>query len=337
MRKSLVTTRKAFFMAVLIGVFLLPIISWAATLSASPSNVAQGSTVTATWGAISAPTNGDWIGFYQQGVGDGSYRDWIYVSCTKSMGGASVNGSCSFGIPGSLPNGTYELRLFANDGFTRLATSNPFNVAPLPPPRFVDNRDGSVTDIQTGLMWARKTGIWDSGATVSCVTLLDCPDPHNVNNAYTWSSSGVAADGPLFTDFLERVNGNLCNSINCRGLAGHTDWRIPTIAELQTIFCGGCDFNPQGLPPPSAPRCGQQHSIPCIQTPLLVPSSGMPITYWTSSTLASNLSLAFVVNFRIDALSPTLVCDQPPTMPIQLRECFGKGARHAAFAVRGGF
>jgi hypothetical protein len=32
-------------------------------------------------------------------------------------------------VPSTLPNGTYELRLFANDGFTRLATSNQFSVS----------------------------------------------------------------------------------------------------------------------------------------------------------------------------------------------------------------
>ena len=31
-------------------------------------------------------------------------------------------------IPGTITPGTYELRLFRNDGFTRLATSNTFTV-----------------------------------------------------------------------------------------------------------------------------------------------------------------------------------------------------------------
>lgn len=332
MRKSLLITREAFFITVLFSVFFLPITSWAATLSASPSNVAQGGAVTATWGAVAAPTNGDWIGLFSQGAGDGSYRDWIYVSCTKSMGGSSVNGSCSFAIPGSLANGTYELRLFSNDGFTRLATSGPINVSPTPPPstRFVDNGDGTVTDNQTKRMWGIKTGVFTNSFLDlrPCITLSDCPDPHNVNNTYVWSSSGVAADGPLFTDFLERVNGNLCDSSNCRGLGGHTDWRIPTLAELQTIFCSNCEVFPLAT-------CGMNSQIPCIQTSLLIPSGGMPSIYWTSSTFSSNLSVAFIQNFRIDRelALPNAPCGQTPVKG-QFIECSGKSAGLPAFAVR---
>src|SRR4249920_3814791 len=98
----------------------------AATLSESPANIAQGGTVAATWSAIAAPTNRDWIGLYASGAVDTTFLDWIYVSCSKSAGGAPPNGSCPFLIPGSLSNGTYDLRLFTNNGYTRLATSNSF-------------------------------------------------------------------------------------------------------------------------------------------------------------------------------------------------------------------
>ena len=54
----------------------------------------------------------------------------MYVSCTKSAGSAAAAGTCPFVVPFWISNGTYELRLFANNVFTLLATSNPFTVGP---------------------------------------------------------------------------------------------------------------------------------------------------------------------------------------------------------------
>ena len=59
-------------------------------------------------------------------------------------------------------------------------------------------------------MWEKKTG--SVGSAVSCSTLPPCPDPQNVNNVYEWSASGTAADGPLFTNFLARINTALSTS-----------------------------------------------------------------------------------------------------------------------------
>ena len=86
--------------------------------------------MTATWSGIAAPTPGDWIGLYVPGSGNSAYLAWIYVSCSKSPGAASAAGSCPFTIPSGLAPGSYELRLYANNIYTRLATSNPFAVSP---------------------------------------------------------------------------------------------------------------------------------------------------------------------------------------------------------------
>ena len=99
------------------------------TLSASPTTVAPGGTVTATWSGITAPTTTDWIGLYTPGAPNGSYIDWIYVSCSKTPVSARASGSCPFVVPTTVAPGTYQLRLLANNGFTVLTTGNNFTVA----------------------------------------------------------------------------------------------------------------------------------------------------------------------------------------------------------------
>ena len=97
------------------------------SITASPSTVSPNGNVTASWAGVTSPTSRDWIGLYAAGAGDGSYQNWLYVSCTRAPGGAFTSGSCSLTVPSG--TGNYELRLFANDGFGRIATSNAFAVS----------------------------------------------------------------------------------------------------------------------------------------------------------------------------------------------------------------
>jgi Right handed beta helix region len=89
------------------------------TLSISPTSVAAGGTVTATWAGIPSPTALDWLGLYTPGSSDTAYLAWRYTTGTAS-------GNVPFTIPGTITPGTYELRLLSNNGFTRLAISNSF-------------------------------------------------------------------------------------------------------------------------------------------------------------------------------------------------------------------
>jgi subtilisin family serine protease len=101
-----------------------------AILTASPSSIAPGGTLTATWDRNASPTAANWIGLYQPGAANTAYLEWMYVSCSKSPGSSQASGSCPFVVPASLAPGVYELRLLANDGFTLLATSNSVTIAP---------------------------------------------------------------------------------------------------------------------------------------------------------------------------------------------------------------
>jgi len=94
-----------------------------ASLSVTPSSIAAGGTVTATWSGIAAPTSTDWIGLYAPGTPDSYqyYYRWQYTTGTAS-------GSMPFAIPATLPPGTYELRLYTNFTYNRIGTSNSFAV-----------------------------------------------------------------------------------------------------------------------------------------------------------------------------------------------------------------
>jgi len=146
------------------------------------------------------------------------------------------------------------------------------------PPRFVDNGDGTVTDSQTGLMWEKKT-------------------EGNVNNVYSWSSALFvsAPDGTLFTDFLPKMTCTISSDGTC-GLAGHYDWRVPNISELQTIL--DC----------SKPNCTD---------PIFGPIAASQ--YWSASTSALDSGGAWWVNFSDGNVSGS-----------------AKASSHHIRAVRGG-
>ncbi len=143
--------------------------------------------------------------------------------------------------------------------------------------RFVDNGDGTICDSKTGLMWEQKD---TSDGT------QDLANPHDVDNVYTWSSAGSsAADGTIFTDFLARLNNTVADLATDVPFAGHTDWRLPTSAELQTLllFPYLCSVSP------------------CIVDPIFVPT--LAAAYWTSTSSASLASQAWFVNFDDSTVS----------------------------------
>ena len=98
------------------------------TLSATPASVSAGDSFLVAWGQISTPTNRDWIGLYAPGSSDTSYITYRYVNCSSSPTVPIASGTCSFPISSSQSPGAYEFRLFPNDTYTRIATSNAVTV-----------------------------------------------------------------------------------------------------------------------------------------------------------------------------------------------------------------
>ena len=85
-------------------------------------------TVSLAWSGIDSPTASDWVAVYPVGAADDAYLDWNYTGGTSS-------GSRSLPLndPRLVAGQSYELRLYANDSYTRLATSAPFTLNPTGP------------------------------------------------------------------------------------------------------------------------------------------------------------------------------------------------------------
>lgn len=129
--------------------------------------------------------------------------------------------------------------------------------------RYLDNADGSVTDLDTGLMWQKSD---DAGGLA------------DKDNFYTWGSGGLP-NGSAFTEFVAGLNN--CLSVNgsevTAGYAGHCDWRLPRIDELSAI--ADCSFGD-----------------PCIDQSAFGPTNATT-TYWSATTVFNSPFIAWAVNF----------------------------------------
>jgi hypothetical protein len=121
--------------------------------------------------------------------------------------------------------------------------------------RYGANGDGTVTDYDSGLQWEQKT---DDGTV------------HDVGNFYTWNTTPgeTNPDGTAFTTFLGALNYETPMG-GC--FAGHCDWRVPSISELQTIK------------DPSVPGCGIDG--PCIDH-VFGPTASF--YYWSATSTPAN-------------------------------------------------
>ena len=156
-----------------------------ASLVASPATAVPGSTVTASWTDLAASSSLDWIGLFAPGAPDTSFVTYRYTT-------GSASGSVPFTIPASLAPGTYELRLFSNGGFTRLATSNNITVTVACPGSSVS---ASPTSVGAG---GSVTVTWGDICSPSATDWIALAAPGAANTTYltfrytTGSASGSA-------------------------------------------------------------------------------------------------------------------------------------------------
>ena len=129
---------------------------------------------------------------------------------------------------------------------------------------YTDNGDGTVTDNNTGLMWEKKS----ADGTI-----------HDKDTTYTWANA--------FAVHIAGLNAG-------GGFAGHSDWRLPNVKELQSIV------NYENFNPSVSSAFNTSCSATCT---VLTCSCTAASNYWSSSTSANFPTLAWDVFFNFGLVS----------------------------------
>jgi len=151
--------------------------------------------------------------------------------------------------------------------------------------RWLDNADGTVTDLNTGLQWELKT--------YEPVPVF--PNVHGVDAFWHWQGYPqnpgdpvVFPGGSAFVVFLGTLNAGISfDGVATREcFAGKCDWRLPTVEELRTVLAAQYPNCPSA-PPPAV----------CTTIPGL--TSGNPTSpgYWTATTDEHDATKAWMVSF----------------------------------------
>jgi sugar lactone lactonase YvrE len=150
------------------------------------------------------------------------------------------------------------------------------------PFQYVDNGDGTISDVRSGLMWEKKCS--------ACGGLHDAEARHAV--VQPSPEGGIAA-------WLAAVNGE-----NGTGYAGHADWRLPTIKELQTIV----DYERFN---PAVPRAFNRSACGLGCSDLTAPECSCTGMMWHCSATPKGSDLVFALGFNLGIvgdLEETAVC-----------------------------
>lgn len=190
----------------------------------------------------------------------------------------SLTGDAAAG-PRSRPLRTGQRSCWDSNGvaISCFGTGQDGDLRPGEPRSFVDNGDRTITDQRTGLRWER---------------LENNRFFNDVTSTYSWAEAFMRIH--LFNEG--------------QGFAGFTDWRLPTIFELQTLF------DLERVAPATSPDFAMKCTDRCQDCSCILNRG-----YWSSTTAAGSPESAWVADFLSGATSLSV-----------------KGIRLGVRAVRGG-
>ncbi|HEX6161865.1 MAG TPA: S8 family serine peptidase [Vicinamibacterales bacterium] len=91
-------------------------------------NVQSGGTISFTVNNGPANTT-DWVALHPAGAPDSTYVKWLYLNGSNVPPATGLS-NASLQLPANVAPGTYNIRFFANNGFTKLATSATITITP---------------------------------------------------------------------------------------------------------------------------------------------------------------------------------------------------------------
>ena len=146
-----------------------------------------------------------------------------------------------------------------------------------------------VRDNVTGLIWEEKTNKDD---------VENYGDPHDADNRYSWYDPDPATNGGHAGTESDHDTVDYIEALNNANFGGHSDWRLPSKRELQSIV---------------------NYSVPNLAVDVSFFANTVPFDYWSSTTYANKEETAGIVRFSYGA-----------------DDYFPKSHWHHVRAVRGG-
>jgi len=155
------------------------------------------------------------------------------------------------------------------------------------PLSYTDNRDGTIRDNTTGLTWEKKVRLDNT---------VNAADPHDADNCYVWAGTCSGSGGWCGVD-ADCPGGQTCSAgiprgcfvgatiyqwvdgLNAAHFAGHEDWRVPNVKELQSIVQYGAS-DPSVAPAFQGASCGAS----CSDMTNPACSCTQSYYYWSATT-----------------------------------------------------
>src|SRR5262245_50196303 len=208
-------------------------------------------------------------------TGDAAAIQGLISQCTDHIADALAGGPL-FDCPAELTacnadlascQGTQPLGLRLKTGQTTCYTSGGFAISCAGTgqegelqkgldPTYVDNGDGTITDVRTGLMWEKLS---QDGSI------------HDYRNFHTWTQT-----------FSVHIAG-----LNSANFAGHSDWRLPNVNELHSLARYGA------FAPAVEPIFNTGCTSACTATTCSCTQSDF---YWSSTTYQNSPVFAWGVS-----------------------------------------